>query len=145
MDRAYPAAVLLLLLALPVLTGCGGSPSQPAGVSSVARPSVVKTTASSVVNCSDARGTIQLLVTGQQKYEASQQSVSDGVNYLVVLNEGVSIIKVEGWANNANQLGQHLAQFVTDANALTNGSTDQPQTVEADVATLATECDVAQS
>lgn len=138
----YRAAFLLLPLVLSAMTGCSGGSSQPAAVSGTAHPTVAKTATSNSVSCTEAEGTIQLLVTGQQKFEASQQSVSDGVQYIVVLDEGIAIIKVRNWAGHANELSQDLARFETDANAFTNGGTDQPQAVESDVDKLAADCDV---
>jgi hypothetical protein len=125
---ALAASAPVLLLA-----ACGSGISDSGTVST--------STPSSTVTCAQAGGTIQLLETAQQKFDASQQTVSDGVQYDVSLASAIAIINAERWPDTGT-LGQDLHQFDSDANQYTSGDVSDQLTVATDVTALAADCGV---
>jgi hypothetical protein len=82
-------------------------------------------------------------VTAQNKLDASQQTLSDAMQYTLALAEGVAIINAKGWTSEDGRLSNNLRQFESDASQLNNGDLTLQRNVTSDIATLAADCGVA--
>lgn len=140
MNRIHRLTAVITFASLPVLAACGGTATH-AAASHAAASGVT----SGPVDCAQAKPTIQLLVTAQNKLTASQQTTQDDVLYVVSLDEGIAIIKAHGWSLSGNQLGSDLTQFEGDASQFTNGDVASQSQVATDIVTLAADCGIASS
>ena len=138
MKRIYRLTAVITFAILPVLAACGGTATHAA-----ASHTTASAVTSGPVDCAQAKPTIQLLVTAQNKLNASQQTVKDDELYLLSLDEGMVIIKARGWSLSGNQLGSDLTQFEGDASQFTNGDVASQSQVATDIVTLAADCGVA--
>jgi hypothetical protein len=140
MNRIFRLTALTTFAISPVLAACGGTATHAA----VSR-TTASATASGPVDCAQARPVIQLLMTAQDKLNASQQTVKDDELYLVSLDEGIAIIKARGWSLSGDQLGSDLSQFESDGSKFTNGDVASQSQVATDIVTLAADCGLASS
>lgn len=137
----------LAAVAAFAVTACAGS-ARPAAGSAHPAQNIADT--ASGATCAQSAGTIQDLVNAQAIWNASQQTETDDVTYILALEEAIAIIHAGGpidaqprWSSMGRwQLNHDLYAFNADANRLTQGDTSVTSTVGADIGDLGAECGI---
>ncbi|HEY6786345.1 MAG TPA: hypothetical protein VI365_03455 [Trebonia sp.] len=151
MNKAIITAVLSTLAALAV-TACAGSAHPAAGgthpASGSAHPAQNTTHTTAGATCAQAGGIIQDLVNAQAVHNASQQTITDDLYYLVSLSQAAAIIQAGGpigvhWSSaGSGQLNHDLYQFNADASTYTQANISMAPAVGSDIDALAADCGI---